>query len=62
MPCFSKNGQAACQIIEYKFEYSETKVQKCGYKSCFFRIVEGDDLKVVEKRIFDPKEKYGEQK
>ena len=29
-----------------------------GYKSCFFRRVEGDDLKVVGERVFDPKKVY----
>lgn len=30
-----------------------------GYRSCFFRKVEGDQLKVVGERVFDPKEVYG---
>ena len=29
-----------------------------GYKSCFFRKVEGDQLKVIGERIFDPKQVY----
>jgi phosphoribosyl-AMP cyclohydrolase len=29
-----------------------------GYASCFFRKVEGDELKVVAERIFDPKQVY----
>jgi phosphoribosyl-AMP cyclohydrolase len=29
-----------------------------GYKSCFFRKVEGDGLKVVGERLFDPKQVY----
>src|SRR4051794_38187726 len=29
-----------------------------GYKSCFFRQVEGDGLKVVAERVFDPKAVY----
>jgi phosphoribosyl-AMP cyclohydrolase len=29
-----------------------------GYKSCFFRQVEGEQLKVVAERVFDPKEVY----
>src|SRR6266436_616740 len=29
-----------------------------GYQSCFFRRVEGDDLKVVGERLFDPKQVY----
>ena len=33
-----------------------------GYRSCFFRVVEGDELKVVGERIFDPKDVYGDKK
>jgi phosphoribosyl-AMP cyclohydrolase len=29
-----------------------------GYRSCFFRQVEGDDLRVVGERVFDPKQVY----
>jgi phosphoribosyl-AMP cyclohydrolase len=29
-----------------------------GYPSCFFRRVEGDEVKVVGERIFDPKAVY----
>lgn len=29
-----------------------------GYKSCFFRRVEGNDLRVVGERVFDPKKVY----
>ena len=29
-----------------------------GYKSCFFRRVEGDSLKVEGNRVFDPKQVY----
>jgi phosphoribosyl-AMP cyclohydrolase len=29
-----------------------------GYRSCFFRRVEGADLKVVGERVFDPKQVY----
>ena len=29
-----------------------------GYRSCFFRKVEGDSVRVVGDRIFDPKEVY----
>ncbi|MCK4767400.1 MAG: phosphoribosyl-AMP cyclohydrolase [Desulfobacula sp.] len=29
-----------------------------GYKSCFFSKVEDNELKIVESRIFDPKEVY----
>ncbi|HKI37707.1 MAG TPA: phosphoribosyl-AMP cyclohydrolase [Gemmataceae bacterium] len=29
-----------------------------GYASCFFRQVQGDELKVVDERVFDPKQVY----
>ena len=31
-----------------------------GYRSCFFRKVEGEALTVTGKRVFDPREVYGE--
>ncbi len=29
-----------------------------GYKSCFFRRVEGDQAQVIAEKVFDPKEVY----
>jgi len=29
-----------------------------GYKSCFFSVVENDELKIVESKVFDPKKVY----
>ncbi len=29
-----------------------------GYKSCFFRQVEGDRVRVIAEKVFDPKEVY----
>jgi phosphoribosyl-AMP cyclohydrolase len=29
-----------------------------GYKSCFYSVVENDELKIVESKIFDPKKVY----
>lgn len=37
-------GDAACHV---------------GYRSCFFRRVDGDELTVVGERVFDPAEVYG---
>ncbi len=31
-----------------------------GYRSCFYRKLEGDELKIVGDRVFDPKEVYGQ--
>ena len=33
-----------------------------GYRSCFYRVVDGDRVKVVGNRIFDPAKVYGEKK
>lgn len=30
-----------------------------GYRSCFFRRVDGEELTVIGERVFDPKEVYG---
>ncbi|MGM0393068.1 MAG: phosphoribosyl-AMP cyclohydrolase [Thermodesulfobacteriota bacterium] len=29
-----------------------------GYKSCFYRVVDGNELKIVESRTFDPEKVY----
>lgn len=29
-----------------------------GYRSCFFRQIDGDQVKVIAERLFDPKEVY----
>ncbi len=33
-----------------------------GYRSCFFRVIEGDNARVVGERIFDPADVYGDKK
>jgi phosphoribosyl-AMP cyclohydrolase len=33
-----------------------------GYRSCFYRVAEGDGLRVDGVKVFDPKVKYGESK
>ncbi len=32
-----------------------------GYRSCFYRVVENETLKVSGQKVFDPKERYGER-
>ena len=32
-----------------------------GYVSCFFRKLDGEELKVIGERVFDPKEVYGKK-
>jgi len=33
-----------------------------GYRTCFYRVLKDDKLKIDGKRIFDPKERYGKSK
>ena len=33
-----------------------------GYKSCFFRAIDGDDFKVTEPMLKSPDDIYGEKK
>lgn len=33
-----------------------------GYQSCFFRKVEGDGLKIIAEKVFDPKQVYASHK
>jgi phosphoribosyl-AMP cyclohydrolase len=30
-----------------------------GYATCYYRALRGEGLRVIEKRVFDPKEAYG---
>ena len=32
-----------------------------GYRSCFYRVVENETLKVSGQKVFDPKERYGDR-
>jgi len=42
----------------------EPKVGAChkGYKSCFYRKIEGDKLVIAGKKVFDPEKVYGGKK
>ncbi|MFH1255702.1 MAG: phosphoribosyl-AMP cyclohydrolase [Candidatus Diapherotrites archaeon] len=42
----------------------ESTVGAChkGYKSCFYRKIEGEKLVVAAEKVFDPKKVYGEKK
>ncbi len=33
-----------------------------GYRSCYYRVLEGDTLRVDGVKVFDPKDKYGAKK
>jgi len=32
-----------------------------GYRSCFYRVVEGEGLRISGEKVFDPEERYGEK-
>ena len=32
-----------------------------GYRSCFFRLIDGDELKIIGEKIFDPEAVYGKK-
>ena len=42
----------------FKVEQSDAACHK-GYYSCFFRKIDGDELKTVKEKVFDPEETYG---
>ncbi|MFW5730402.1 MAG: phosphoribosyl-AMP cyclohydrolase [Desulfonatronovibrionaceae bacterium] len=45
--------------ILYKVEQLGKAACHKGYRSCFFRRIEDGQLKVCQKKVFDPKEVYG---
>ncbi len=62
----SGNVQHVCAVfVDCDYDTILLKVEQVGgaachegYKSCFFRKVEGDGYKVVGERVFDPKQVY----
>jgi phosphoribosyl-AMP cyclohydrolase len=44
--------------VIYKVEQLGGAACHKGYRSCFFRLVDGDSLKVVGHKVFDPKSVY----
>jgi phosphoribosyl-AMP cyclohydrolase len=50
-----------CDLDTVVFKIEQVGDAACheGYRSCFFRKIEGDELTVVGERVFDPKEVYG---
>jgi phosphoribosyl-AMP cyclohydrolase len=42
----------------FKVEQSDAACHE-GYYSCFFRKIEGDEVKITKEKVFDPKETYG---
>lgn len=51
---------ADCVLI--KIEQIGEAACHTGYRSCFFQVVKGDKLIIDGKKIFDPKDVYGEKK
>ncbi len=50
-----------CELDSVLLKVEQVGEAACheGYKSCFFRKLDNGELKVVAKRIFDPKKVYG---
>ncbi len=50
-----------CDMDTVVFKVEQLGNAAChkGYRSCFFRRVDGDKLEIIGKKIFDPKEVYG---
>jgi phosphoribosyl-AMP cyclohydrolase len=44
--------------IVLKIEQKGNAACHTGYRSCFYRKVEGNKLKIISKKIFDPKDVY----
>jgi phosphoribosyl-AMP cyclohydrolase len=49
-----------CDLDTVVFKIEQVGDAACheGYRSCFFRQVDGDELRIVGERVFDPKEVY----
>ena len=49
-----------CDLDTVVFKIEQVGDAACheGYRSCFFRQVDGDGLRIVGERVFDPKEVY----
>ncbi len=45
--------------VVYKVEQLGGAACHTGHRSCFYRVVDGDDLRVVGEPVFDPAEVYG---
>ena len=50
-----------CQLDSVLLKVKQTGKSACheGYKTCFFRKLEKNDLKVIAKKISEPKKMYG---
>lgn len=50
-----------CDEDTVVFQVEQVGAAAChkGYRSCFFRIVDGNELKVVGEKVFDPEVVYG---
>ena len=56
-----KSIHVDCDLDTVVFKVEQIGGAAChkGYRSCFFRQVENDQLSVVGDRVFDPKDVYG---
>ena len=47
--------------VVFKVEQIGGAACHTGYKTCFYRRVEGEDLEILGKKVFDPEEVYGKK-
>jgi len=59
---FVKETRVDCDADALVMKVEQVGGAACheGYRSCFFRKVEGEALTVAGERVFDPREVYGE--
>lgn len=59
---FVKETRVDCDADALVMKIEQVGGAACheGYRSCFFRKVEGEALTVAGERVFDPREVYGE--
>lgn len=55
-----KEIRVDCDLDTVVLKVVQTGKGAChkGYKSCFYRAVDGDELKIVDSRVFDPEKVY----
>lgn len=55
-----KEVRVDCDLDTLVVKVAQTGKGAChkGYKSCFYRAVDGDELKIVDPQVFDPEKVY----
>ena len=50
-----------CDAVLVRIDQKGGAACHTGYKSCFYRVVEGEDLTIQGEKVFDPEKLYGEK-